>query len=158
MRLPSLPFSTFLPFPASCLVWPPSPRSRKTLIMSQSKFRPQDLDHVMRSLPSTSNLLGGFDDLIDIHSISRLLLFMTPALKRKREDVSLPSSLTIEKVKWKVERCLPGRKENKKSSFAVIVSWSWNPCMHEKPNKGPYNFFLVSSGPGLIYFIFSGVR
>jgi len=40
------------------------------------KFRPQDLHHVMRSLPPTRNLLGRLDDLIDFHGIPRLLLTM----------------------------------------------------------------------------------
>jgi hypothetical protein len=52
---------------------------------------------------------------------------MTPALKRKREDVSLPSSLTIEKMKRKVERCLPEKGKNTKKlirrhRFVIVKS------------------------------------
>ena len=80
-RLPSLPLFYFLAtFLCLVLLTIPSPVLQDSPPIP-SKFRPQDLDHVMRSLPSARNLLGRFDDLIDFHGSSRLLscFFMIPA-------------------------------------------------------------------------------
>ena len=71
--------SPFPPPPSRLLASDKRRTNKLSLVVVSLEFRPQDLNHIMRSLPSTRNLLGGFDDLIDLHGISWLLLFMTPA-------------------------------------------------------------------------------